>query len=33
LSEVAVRDSKAGAAEQEHEAKKLTGPKETPCES
>jgi hypothetical protein len=33
LSEDAVRDSFAGAKEQEHVAKKLTVPKETHCES
>jgi len=33
LSEDAVRDSIAGAKEQEHAAKELTVPKETPCES
>ena len=33
LSEGAVRDSFAGANEQEHAAKKQTVPKETPCES
>jgi len=33
LSEDAVRDSFAGACEQEHEAKKLIDPQETPYES